>query len=155
MGYTIDMPTSHRRLKSPRSLSGTSTHPTMVKKSISRSRMDDSHPFRSMSIGRPIPEIKLFQTLALNRQGQGHGCGQRERSYRRQSILPIRFLFVSYLSDPQFLRYSYFEIWLWKIQRGVWPWKCTPKIFKINSPKKVSNKISPKSIQVICRTSGR
>ena len=27
--------------------------------------MDDSHPFRSMSIGRPIPEIKLFQTLTL------------------------------------------------------------------------------------------
>ena len=27
--------------------------------------MDDSHPFRSMSISRPIPEIKLFQTLTL------------------------------------------------------------------------------------------
>ena len=27
--------------------------------------MDDSHPFRSMSISCPIPEIKLFQTLTL------------------------------------------------------------------------------------------
>ena len=27
--------------------------------------MDDSHPFRSMSISHPIPEIKLFQTLTL------------------------------------------------------------------------------------------
>ena len=34
--------------------------------SKSWSWMDDSHPFRSMSISRPIPEIKLFQTLTLN-----------------------------------------------------------------------------------------
>ena len=27
--------------------------------------MDDSHPFSSMSISRPIPGIKLFQTLTL------------------------------------------------------------------------------------------
>ena len=40
--------------------------------------MDDSHPFRSLSIGRPIPEIKLFQTLTLKLQSQGHGCGQRQ-----------------------------------------------------------------------------
>ena len=47
--------------------------------SISWSWMDDSRPFISMSIGRPIPEIKLFQTLTLKfqLQGQAHGCGQR------------------------------------------------------------------------------
>ena len=49
--------------------------------------MDDSHPFHSMSSGRPIPEIRLFQTLTLKLQGQGHGCGQRARSYSRPSIL--------------------------------------------------------------------
>ena len=27
--------------------------------------MDDSHPFRSLSISHPIPEIKLFRTLTL------------------------------------------------------------------------------------------
>ena len=27
--------------------------------------MDDLHPFRSLSTGRPIPEIKLFRTLTL------------------------------------------------------------------------------------------
>ena len=43
--------------------------------------MDDSHPFRSMSIGHPFPEIRLFQTLTLKLQDQGHGCGQRARSY--------------------------------------------------------------------------
>ena len=31
----------------------------------------DSHPFRSMSIGHPIPEIRLFQKLTLKIQGQG------------------------------------------------------------------------------------
>ena len=46
-------------------------------KSKSWSWMDDSHPFRSLSIGRPIPEIKLFQTLTLKLQGQGYGCGQK------------------------------------------------------------------------------
>ena len=30
----------------------------------------------TMSIGHPIPVIRLFQTLTLKLQGQGHGCGQ-------------------------------------------------------------------------------
>ena len=32
--------------------------------------MEDSQPFCSLSIGRPIPEIKLFQTLTLKLQGR-------------------------------------------------------------------------------------
>ena len=36
------------------------------------------HPFRSMSIGCPFPEIRLFQPLTLKLQGQGHNCGQRQ-----------------------------------------------------------------------------
>ena len=51
--------------------------------------MDDPDPFRSMSIGHPIPEIKQVQTLTLKLQGQGHGCGQRARSYNRPSIIHI------------------------------------------------------------------
>ena len=39
--------------------------PPWSHQSISWSWMDDSHPFRSMSIRCPIPEIKLFQTLTL------------------------------------------------------------------------------------------
>ena len=56
-----------------------------------RSWMDDSHPFRSMSISHPIPNTKLFQTLTLKLQGQGHGCGQRARSYNRPSIILTHF----------------------------------------------------------------
>ena len=50
----IDMSTTHLRLKS---LSGTSIHPIMV---TQRSWMLNSHPFRSISISPPIPEIRLF-----------------------------------------------------------------------------------------------
>ena len=80
--------------------------------------MDDSHPFHSMSIGRPIPKIKLFQTLTLKfqLQGQGHGYGQRARSYNRPSIILTHLVFISHQSDQQFLRWSYFEIWPWNIQ---------------------------------------
>ena len=78
--------------------------------------MDDSHPFRSMSVGRPIPEISLFQSLTFKLQGQGQGCGQRARSYSWPSILLIRSLFISHQSDQQFLRYGYLEIWHFSIQ---------------------------------------
>ena len=78
--------------------------------------MDDWNPFRSMSIGHPIPEINLFQTLTLKLQGQGHGCGQRAMSYRWLSNILTHFLFISHQSDQQFLKYSYFEIWPWNIQ---------------------------------------
>ena len=75
--------------------------------------MDDSYPFHSMSIGCPIPDIRLFKTLTLKLQGQGLGYGQRARSY---SQLSICFLFTSHQSDQQFLRYSYFKILPWNIQ---------------------------------------
>ena len=68
--------------------------------------MDDSHPFRSMLIGRPIPEIKLFQTLTLKfqLQGQGHGCGQRARSYNRPSIILTHFIFISHQTNNSWER---------------------------------------------------
>ena len=78
--------------------------------------MDASHPLRSMSIGHPIPDIRLFQILTLKLQGQGHGCGQRARSYSWPRILLTRLLFISHHSDQQSLRYSYFWIWPWNAQ---------------------------------------
>ena len=100
------------------SLSGTSAHPTMATLVIIMVMNDDSHPFRSMSISRPIPEIKLFQTLTLQfqLQGQGHGCGQRARSYNRHSIISTHLIFISHESHQQFLRWSYFKILPWNIQ---------------------------------------
>ena len=42
--------------------------------------ISNSHPFRSMSISPPIPEIWLFENLTLKIQVQGHGWSQRSRS---------------------------------------------------------------------------
>ena len=62
----------------------------------------------SMSIGHPKPEKKLFQTLTLKfqLQGQGHGCGQRTRSYNWPSIILTHLVFISHQSDQQFLRFQ-------------------------------------------------
>ena len=75
-----------------------------------------SNPLCSMSISHPIPEMRLFQTLTLKLQGQGHGCDQMAKSYNQPSILLICFIFISHQSDQQFLRYSYFERCPWNIQ---------------------------------------
>ena len=47
----------------------------------------DSHPFNSMSIAHPIPEIWLFQNLTLKIEGQGHGLGKRWKSQSGCNIL--------------------------------------------------------------------
>ena len=112
----LDMSTARRHLKSPRSLSGTSTHPTMVTQVNIMVMNGWLTIFLSLSIGRPIPEMKLFQTLTLKLQGQGHGFGQRARSYNRPSIILTHFLYISHQSDQQFRRWSYFENLPWNIQ---------------------------------------
>ena len=134
------MSTARRPLKSPQSLYGASTHPTMVThRWQSWSWMIDSHPFRSMSISLLIPQIRLFQTLTLKLQGQGHEWGQRSRSHSSPSIQPMHLFFVSYQSDQPFLRY---------VQYSVWPWKDTSEIFKANLPKK---EFSPEFLQNLIR----
>ena len=40
----------------------------------------DAHPFHSMSIRHPIPELWLFQNLTLKMKGQGHGWGHSSKS---------------------------------------------------------------------------
>ena len=97
--------------------------------------MDDAHPFRYMSIGCPIPEIRLFQTLTLKLQAQANGCGQRAKSYSPRSIISMCFLFISHQSDQQFLRYSYFEIWPWNIQGQGHEWGQRSKWYIIPSNK--------------------
>ena len=73
-----------------------------------------------MSMGRPIPEMRLFQTLTLKLQGQGNGCGQRARSYSWPSIHLTRFLFMSHQSDQQFLM-VHTEIQEWNSMTFQWP----------------------------------
>ena len=81
------MSTARRCLKSPQSLSGTSTHPTMV---AHRSRLwswkIDLHPFCSMSICPPIPQIRLCQILPWNYKVKVMGVVIRAIPYSQPSI---------------------------------------------------------------------
>ena len=88
--------------------------PPWSHKSISWSWMDDSHPFRSLSIGCPIPEIKLFSDSDLETP--------RSRSlvWSKGKVIQLAQYHINSLpfhqSDQQFCRYRYFEISPWNIQ---------------------------------------
>ena len=112
------MSTARRRLQSPRSLSGTSAHPmvTQVNIMVMNGWLKS---FLSLSIGRPIPEMKLFQTLTLKLQGQGHGCGQRARSYNRPGIISTQFLFISHNSGDGAISKFYLETSKVKVMKEV------------------------------------
>ena len=95
--YKLDMWTARRHLKSPQSLSSTSAHPTIVTLVNIMVMNGWLTSFSSMSIGRPIPEIRLFQTLTLK-------------------LTPVYYEFASFSfhisqTNQQFRRYSYFKIW--------------------------------------------
>ena len=74
----------------------------------------DLHPFHPMSIGHPIPEIRLFQNLTLKIQGQGHGWGQSWKSQHGSIILSTHILSIPCQSAIPFLRYDFLKIWPWK-----------------------------------------
>ena len=107
----------------------------------------DSHPFRSMSIGHPIPEIQLFKILTLKILGEGHGRGQSLKSQCESNILSTRILFVPCQSVIPFLRYNFFKIWPWKSKvkvrvevkvgshkEGVTSYQLTSFSFHVNRP---------------------
>ena len=73
-----------------------------------------SHPFCSMSIGPPIPEIQRFQNLTLKINGQGHGWGHSLKSQCGSNILLTRIPFVPCQSGIPFLSYDFFKILQWK-----------------------------------------
>ena len=54
----------------------------------------DSHPFRSMSIGHPIPELRLFQKLTLKIKGQGHGRTHSSKTQYGSNILSTQIHFA-------------------------------------------------------------
>ena len=70
--------------------------------------------FRSMAIGHPIPELRLFQNLTLKIIVQGHGWGQSSKSQCGTNILSTHIPLVPCQSAHPFLRYSIFKIWPWK-----------------------------------------
>ena len=70
----------------------------------------DSHPFHSMPIGHPIPELWLYQNLTLKIKGQGHGWGHSSKSQRGSNIISTHIPLVPCQSALPFLRYSIFKI---------------------------------------------
>ena len=74
----------------------------------------DSHPFCFMSIGHPIPELRLFQNLTLKIKGQGHGWGHSSKSQCGSNILSAHIPFIPCQSGIPFLSYDFFKIWPWK-----------------------------------------
>ena len=78
----------------------------------------DSHPFRSMWIGHPIPELRLFQSLTLKIKGQGHGWGHSSKSQCGSNILSAHIPFIPCQSGIPFLCYDFFKIWPWKSSQG-------------------------------------
>ena len=89
----LDMSTARQRLKSPRSLFATSTHPTMVTLVYGHEWMTHIL-FRSMSIAHPIPEIKAISDSVLGspRSRSRSRVWSKARSYSWPSILLICFL---------------------------------------------------------------
>ena len=69
----------------------------------------DSCPFRSMSIGPPIPEIQHFQKLTLKIKGQGHGWGNNSKLQCGSDILSTHIPLVPCQSALQFLSYDFFQ----------------------------------------------
>ena len=62
-----------------------------------------------MSIGHPIPELRLFQNLTLKIKGQGHGWGQSWKSQCGSNILSAHIPFIPCQTDIPFLSYDFFE----------------------------------------------
>ena len=75
----------------------------------------DSHPFHSMWIGHPIPELQLFQNLSLKIKGQGHASGHTSKSQCEPKILSTHIPFVPCQLGIPFLSYNSFKIWPWKL----------------------------------------
>ena len=69
----------------------------------------DSHPFRSMSIEHPVPELWLFQNLTLKIKGQGHGWGHSSKSQGGSNILSTHIPFIPCQFGIPLLSYDFFQ----------------------------------------------
>ena len=83
---------------------------TLVQHSI------DSHPFDSISIGHPIPEIRFFQNLTLKIQSQGHGWGEHWKSQHGSNILSSHIPWTLCQSAMASLSYDFLKSLTLEIQ---------------------------------------
>ena len=113
------MSTARRHLKSPRSLFGTSAHPSMVTL-VNIMVMNGWLTSFSFHVNRPSHswDKAISDSDLETPRSRSWVWSKVKVIYSEPSILLIRFLFIWYQSDQLFLRYSYmhFEIWPWNIQ---------------------------------------
>ena len=79
----------------------------------------DTTPYKLISLLFNVDEpshsyLLLLKNLTLRIQGQGHGWGERWKSYHGSNILSTHIPFVPSQSAIPFLRYSIFRLWPWK-----------------------------------------
>ena len=93
-----------------------------------------------MSIGHPIPELRLFQNLTMEIKGQGHGWGHSSNSQCGSSILSTHIPFVPCQSGIPFQSYDFFENLTLKIKGQGHGWghssksQCGSNILSIHIP---------------------
>ena len=140
------MSTARWRLKSPQSLYNTSTHPTMVThRSQSWSWMIDSHPFHSMSISPPHSSNKAISNFDLETT--------RSRSWVRSKVKVTYF--TQYPTDVPPFHFTSIGPTIPEICPIVFVLEKHIQNFQRKFGKNwVSNKIPPKSNQVISMTKG-
>ena len=113
------MSTARRHLKSPRSLFGTSAHPSMVTL-VNIMVMNGWLTSFSFHVNRPSHswDKAISDSDLETPRSRSWVWSKVKVIYSEPRILLIRFLFIWYQSDQLFLRYSYmyFEIWPWNIQ---------------------------------------
>ena len=111
------MSTARRRLKSPRSLSSTSAHPTMVTL-VNIMVMNGWLTSFSFHVHRPLHswDIAISNSDLETPRSRSWVWSRSNVIQSAQYHINFHFLFISHQSDQQFLRYSYFDIWPWNIQ---------------------------------------
>ena len=76
----------------------------------------DSHPFRSMSIGPPIPDIQHYQNLTFKIKGQGHGWGNHSKSQWGSNILSTHIPLFHVNRPSHSWVMTFFKIWPWNLK---------------------------------------
>ena len=105
-------------LKSPQSLSGIPTHPTMVTlvKIMVMNWWLTSFSFHVNQQSHSWDKAISDSDLEISTPRSRSWVWSKGKDIQSASIILTHFVFISHQSDQQFLRKSYFEIWPWNIQ---------------------------------------
>ena len=98
--------------------------------------ISNSHPFHSMWMAPPIPEIRHFQNFPLKIRGQGHGWRPHSR-YRQHPINSYSFRSVS--MSPRIPILYWLTSLSFHVNRPCHSWDTTFSKFDLENPRSESN----------------